>query len=143
MEIRKALKKDIKEIAKIFYIEAAKRPYLQKRTYKESIKAINLHFKKANIYVVIIGNKIVGFIIVRLRYNGRDLYLDELWLKSNYQRRGIGRSFMNFIENRYKKDGIKSITLIAGKKPGAAFGFYKKLKFKVVDNLVLMKKILN
>ena len=143
MEIRKALKKDIQEIAEIFHIEAAKKPYLQKRTLLESIKAIDSHFKKANIYVSIIENKIIGFIIVRLRYNRKDAYIDEFWLKSKYQRKGIGKSIMNFIENEYKKEGVGSVTLIAGKKPGAAFDFYKKLKFKVVDNLALMKKTLN
>ena len=142
MEVKKALKRDIEEIAKIFHIESAKEPYLQKRTYKEAIKTINYHFRKADIYNVVIDNKIVGFIIVRLRYSNKDLYIDEFWLRSNYQRKGIGRYLMSFVEGKYKKMGVKSITLISGKKPGAAFGFYKKLKFKIVDNLVLMKRVL-
>ena len=140
MGIRKALRNDIREIAKIYHIEAAKKPYFQKRTCKESLNKIISHFKKADIYVVTNNNEILGFIVVRLRYNGKDLYVDEIWLKSRYQGKGLGKSLMSFIENKYKKSGIKSVTLIAGKKPGAAFGFYKKLKFKEINELDLMKK---
>jgi len=144
IKIRKATKKDLKDISNIFRKETSKRPYFQKWTQKTALEKIIEFFKKGDIYLVMIEKKIVGFIIlhISLGYNGKEAFIDELWLKSDYQGKRIGKILMRFIEDKYKDKGIKSIYLISDINSNA-FCFYKKLKYKGYNDFVLMSKKLN
>lgn len=138
MKIRKAKKEDLKEISEIFRIGTNKKPYLSGRTKKMAFNYISQSFKKNKIYVVFVTKKIVGFIIISLNEK-KDLHIDELWLKQKYQRKGIGKSLMKFIEKKYKEKGSKLIKLAANKKSDAV-KFYKKLNYKVDGEYIRMTK---
>ena len=138
MKIRKAKKEDLKAISEIFRTEANKKPYLQKWTRKTALHDITKSFKKEDIYIVFSNKKIAGFIIVSLD-DKKEVYIDELWLNSEYQRKGIGRKLMEFIEISYKSKGAKLIKLTANQKTGAV-KFYKKLNYKVSNKLLRMTK---
>jgi|SRR3989344_6020347 len=141
MKIRKATKKDLKKIAEIFRIESAKKPYLQKRNRKKALDKIKEYFKNEDIYISILNNKIAGFIIVNIdTTEKKKLFIIELWIKKEYQRKGIGKTLVRFIEKMYKKKGIKLFKLVANKKKGGAFNFYRKLKYNENKDLVFMDK---
>ena len=129
MKIRKAWKKDLKEIAEIFMEETSKKPYSTKWTEKSSYQAICELFNKAEINLAVIDDKIVGFIISRITPEKKYAYIEELWLKSKYQGKGIGKFLMGFVEDKYKKKGVKHIGITANQKAKAIY-FYKKLGYK-------------
>ncbi len=141
MNIRKATKKDLRDISNIFRKESSKKPYSQKWTQKTALEKIKEFFKKDEIYLIMIEKEIVGFIILKISVgeNGKSACIDEFWLKSDYQGRGIGTTLIGFIEKTYKNKGIKSIGLISDKRSNA-FSFYKKLKYKTHNQYVLMDK---
>ena len=141
MIIRKALKKDLKEIAEIFRIESAKYPYNKKRTSQKALEIIKNDFKSNDLYVSIIDFKIVGFIMV-VRDSGlkEKLWVNELWILKEYQKKGIGRELMNKIEKVYKNKGIKIVELVADTQKGGATDFYKKVNYKIDPSMVFMKK---
>lgn len=141
MKIRKATKKDLKKISDIFRKETSKKPYLQKWTQKTALEKLKEFLKKDEIYLAVIGKEIVGLIILKISIgeNGKTAFVDELWLKSGYQGKGIGTALMRYIEDTYKDKRIKSIGLISDKRSGA-FRFYKKLKYKIHNQYVLMSK---
>ena len=128
ISIKKAKPGDLKGISEILRIEANKKPYFQKWTKKASLKEINILFKNMDIYIAVTENKIVGFIAASLDHK-KEVYIDELWLNSKYQRKGTGKSIMEFIEKKYKEKGAKTIKLTANSKAGAIH-FYKKLNYK-------------
>lgn len=139
MNIRRAGKKDIKEIAEIYRLESSKKPYCQNWDEKDSIKKIS---EFLNDYIYILENeKIMGFIIVKIRidHNGKTAFVEELWIKSEYQGKGYGTMLMQFIEKEFKKLNIQSIFLISDK-TSKAFNFYKKLKFEPYQKYILMGK---
>ncbi|HDL02229.1 MAG TPA: GNAT family N-acetyltransferase [Candidatus Pacearchaeota archaeon] len=142
MKIRKARKGDLKDIAELFRIESAKKPYNQAWVEKTAIQKIKELFNTQEIYVVIIKNDIVGFITIlsKLGSRGEERDIDELWLNSNFHGRGIGTKLIEFVENKYKNNSI-SLSLISDPNSNA-FEFYKKLKFKIVEDCVLMHKSL-
>jgi len=140
MKIRKADKNDLKEIANILKTESSKKPYNDKWTKKRAFKEVTGFFKQKDIYIAIINKKITGFIVSSICLdNKKKAYIDELWLKSKYQRKGIGKSLVRFIENKYKQKGIKILRLVSSKK-SKAFEFYKKVGFKELKHLVFMEK---
>ncbi|MDO8623622.1 MAG: N-acetyltransferase [archaeon] len=140
VNIRRAEKKDLKEISNLFRTESSKKPYNDKWTQKIALKEVTGFFKKKDMYVAIINKKIVGFIVSSIcSDNKKKAYIDELWLKPEYQGKGIGKSLVKFIEDKYKKKGIKILRVVSSKK-ARAFGFYKKVKFKELKELVFMEK---
>ena len=95
------------------------------------------------LYVVINKKEIVGFIASSIVPDNKEkAYIEELWLIPAYQGRGVGKSLVKFIENKYEKKGIKMIRLLVKKNAGA-FNFYKKMKYKEYKELVFMEKKLN
>ena len=139
MKIRKATKKDFKEIAEILMKESSKKPYNKKYTLKIAIKEIR-NFSKDDLYVATTEKRIIGFIATQITSEiEKRVYVQELWLRLAYQRKGIGKNLVEFIEKMYKKKGIKTIRLTT-KKNVRAFGFYKKIKYKELKNLIYMEK---
>ncbi len=139
VKIRKATKKDFNDIAKIMMKESAKEPYNENYSIKRALKEIT-EFSKNELYVAIFGKELVGFIA---SYNIPEIknkaYINELWLKPNHQRKGIGMALVEFVEDIYKKKGIVIIRLTAKKKAGA-FKFYKKMKYKEDRSMAYMEK---
>jgi len=139
MKIRKALKKDLKEIAKILMKESSKKPYNEKYNFKTAFKEVTDMFKQ-DIYIAEDEKETVGFIASNITPdNKKKAYIGELWLKPSYQRKGIGKALVEFIEKMYKKKGVKIMRLVA-KKNARAFNFYKKIKYKEFKEMVFMEK---
>ncbi len=139
MKIRKAKKEDFKDIAKILIKESSKKPYDDKYDLKSALKEIR-DLSKKDLYVYEDEKEIVGFIASSITLEDKKkAYVDELWLKPKFQKRGIGKKLMNLVENKYKKKGVKKIRLATRRKAGA-FKFYKKLKYKERKDFVFMEK---
>lgn len=140
MKIRKATKKDLGEIAKLFKIESSKKPYNQAWMEKTAIQKVKEIFNTQEIYVALIKKEIVGFVSImsKLGSRGNERDIDELWLKSDFQGKGIGTKIIKFIEDKYKKNSF-SLCLVSDTK-SKALQFYKKLGFKPAKGCVLMDK---
>ncbi|NPE26821.1 GNAT family N-acetyltransferase [Methanococcoides sp. SA1] len=139
MKIRKAKKEDLKEIADIFRIESAKKPYNTKFTRASALKDIQECFKY-DLYVATEEKKIIGFISSHIISSDKNkAYVDELWIRHDYQKNGTGKMLMKFIENKYKKKGLSGMRLVVRKK-AKAFMFYKKLKYGESKELFFMDK---
>lgn len=141
MKIRKATKKDIRSIAEIFRIESSKSPYNKKRTSKKALEIIMEDFKSNDMYVALVDDKVLGFIMVKQAsgVNG-ELWINELWILKKYQGQGIGKKLMAEIESSYKKKGIKILKLVAHTEKGGALDYYKKLKYDIDKSMVYMQK---
>jgi len=142
LSIRKASKTDLKEVSEIFIEESSKKPYLQEWTKETSLEKIRELFKKGDISIATSNIGVLGFIACHRRCQGKDVFIDEFWVKSNYQKMGVGKALLNFIEGKCRNGEIESIALISDKKSGA-FIFYKKLGYKEANQYVLMKKKLS
>ncbi len=140
MKIRKAKKEDLKEIADILMVESAKKPYNEKFSPGSALKDV-LELFKYDLYAVIYEEKIIGFIASHIiNSDKKKAYIDELWIKYNYQENGAGKILVKFIEDMYKKKGISCIRLTT-KKNAKAYGFYNKLKYKDADLVYMEKKL--
>ena len=139
LKIRKAKKEDLKEIATILKNESSKKPYNEKYTLTTALKEIN-NCAKDELYIAINEKELIGFIASNITPDNKNkAYGKELWLKPKYQKKGIGKTLIKFIEEKYKKKGVKIMRLVA-KRNAKAFKFYKKLNYKEYKELVFMEK---
>ena len=142
MEIRKATEKDLPEIAKIFRIESSKAPYNKKRKSKKALEGIKKDFKTNKIYIAIIDNKVVGFVMAVIDSGIKNqLWINEIWVVEKYQGRGVGKKLMAEVERIYKRKGVTVFELVADTRKGGAVDFYKKINYKIDSSMVFMKKI--
>ncbi|MBI4163343.1 MAG: GNAT family N-acetyltransferase [Candidatus Aenigmarchaeota archaeon] len=139
--VRKAMESDLKPISEIFRSESSKKPYSQKWTEQTAFEKVKELFEKGHIYIALVNGEVVGFISLTtsLWEQSKCALIEELWVKSGHQRKGIGRLLVWFAETKCKENDINSIFTISNKK-SAAFKFYKKQKYKLYSNHVLMGK---
>jgi len=137
--IRKAKKEDLKEIADIFIKESSKKPYNEKYTLKTGLKELRA-LAKDELYIALDKKQIIGFIASSITPDDKKkAYIKEIWLRPTYQRKGIGKSLIKFIEDKYKKRRVNIIRVVAKRNAGA-FNFYKKVKYAEYKELVFMEK---
>jgi ribosomal protein S18 acetylase RimI-like enzyme len=140
MKIRNAKKEDLKEIVSIFVTESKKRPFLQKWTKKSATDDIKPFLKKKELWVAVLDEKIVGFIMVGITSSNKKIaYISEIWVTENYQGKGVGKSLLKFIEKYHKKKGVDRIRLTSYNK-SKAIGFYKKFNYKVSEEVTPLEK---
>lgn len=91
------------------------------------------------------NNEIVGYIILTFgysfEYNGRDAFIDELFIKQEFRNKGIGSKTMEFIEQKGKELNINAIHLEVEMLNENAEKLYKNHGFWSNNRKLLNKKI--
>jgi ribosomal protein S18 acetylase RimI-like enzyme len=125
----------------MFIKEYSKRPYNEKWSKKTATQKIKDYFKGHEIFLLEIDKKIIGFIVITtyLWDKGTRGYIDEIVIDSKFQGKGYGKKLMEFVEDYFRKKGIKEVTLMSSTK-SKAFNIYKKLKYKEEKDFVSMRK---
>jgi len=143
MKIRKATKKDFREIARIYQSGFNEKPFNENWNFDESIKKIKIFSRYCDIWVAIIHKEITGFLIIN-PYQwkiGEIIFGEEMVVKKEFRRKNIGTNLFNFVFNYYQKKGYKKFMGIINKDANS-FGFINKLKLKInKDDLLVEKKL--
>ena len=141
MKIRKANKKNLKEIANLMLKEFSKPPFNEKENFDSVIKSLKFYFDIGKIYIAKISTEIVGVIVFKMEtyWEGEVLIIEDLAVKDNFKKQGIGKKLMDFVENYSKKNNIKRILFVTDKR-SKSLGFYKKLRYKEEKNRINMTK---
>jgi len=141
MKIRKATKKDIKALTKLFneskYLWGADRAKIEKYT----LDNIKDYFNKRNIDFFIIceeQGKIIGTLLAQL-WRGY-AYLHTLVVSKKHKDKGIGTALMDFFEKEVKKRKLKLIEVEAHTNNKIMFNFLKERKFKIGEKLTFFYK---
>jgi len=89
--------------------------------------------RSAHYFVARIGNKICAFIGLWIEMDR--FHIINIAVHPDYRKRGIGTSLINFVINNAEKKRIKEVYLEVRKSNEIAQNLYKKLNFKVVEDL--------
>ncbi|NCU18442.1 GNAT family N-acetyltransferase [Pallidibacillus pasinlerensis] len=126
--------------------------------YYESVEEYGNNHAEGSQFVAEIAGSVAGYIGFRhptpLETNRHVLELD-IGIHPDFQRKGVGKALMNFIESWARTNGIRKITVRVLDTNPTAISFYKKNGFveqgrlvdeffingKYVDDLFLYKKI--
>ena len=134
---------NLEEITEL-YIETYKNePWKEnwkKEIAKEKIKDLIENNISEN-YCIKNDNKIIGAMFGRRNYfiDKKELYIDEFFIEYSSQRKGIGKYFLEYIENDIKQKNYSSIVLLT-KKTFPSELFYQKNGFYTSKNMILMNK---
>lgn len=121
--IRKFEKKDINAVMEIWKKENIRaHNFIAKEYWKDNYEYVKDILPKADIYVYILDEKIVGFVGVN------NNYIEGIFIDINNQHSGIGTSLLDKIKE--KKDNL---ILNVYKKNKNAIKFYEKNNFIIIS----------
>lgn len=72
-------------------------------------------------------------------WQGDDYYINEIFIDKTFQKKGLGSSFLNLIQDELKERGIRTITLLTNKGTSSD-NFYKVNGFKDKEALTFKYK---
>jgi len=143
IQIRKATKKDIKEIAELMKKELSKPPFNEKTGTRGILKSLSYYFKTTDIYVAVLDGKIIGVVdlFIDQHWEGPVIIIEDLAVDSRYRKQGIGKKLLDRVGDMAKKKKVKAIYFQTHRK-SPSLTFYKKLGFRINKNRIFMEKIL-
>ena len=119
-------------------------PFDQELT-AHNIQSLLNHPEWGRIWLVRVENQIIGYVVLAFgfsfEYKGKDAFIDELYLISEYRGRGIGAKIISFVIEEAKILGVKTLHLEAEKHNDAANHLYRKFGFKDNDRFLLNKTL--
>ncbi len=131
INIKIANKKCIEEIANLMLAEFKKFPYNETVKINAVLKSLDFYFKIGKIYVAIEKNKIVGCLVFKIEqyWQGKVIIIEDLAVKQEFKRFGIGKSLLNELENYANKNEMFMICFNTNRK-SPAIKFYRKYGYK-------------
>ncbi|MFQ3576978.1 MAG: GNAT family N-acetyltransferase [Cytophagales bacterium] len=97
------------------------------------------------IWIIQNDNLIIGYFVLTFGYSfehgGRDAFIDELYLKTEYRRKGIGGLVMDFISKEAPKLEVKVIHLEVERHNDGGVKLYTEKGFKDNGRILLSKKV--
>ena len=141
VSIRKATRRDIKEIGKLMLEEFLKPPFNEIVSLNSVIKSLNYYFGIGKVYYIEDNSKIIGVVnfCVEQYWEGPVIIIEDLAIKDKYKRQGIGMRLMEFVEGFARKNKIVAIYFSTHRKSDAV-RFYKKLGYNIKKNTIFMEK---
>lgn len=88
----------------------------------EHARGINLNYKRFNIVLRKNNSQLIGHLDAYTAFS--EIYIDDLWIHSNYRGQGFGKQLLAFLEQRFEGQGFNNINLVTS--DFSAPGFYKK-----------------
>ncbi|MCP2726969.1 GNAT family N-acetyltransferase [Limnofasciculus baicalensis] len=87
----------------------------------------------------------IGYLVLTfgysLEFGGRDGLIDELYIREEYRRAGIGTKVLEFVTEFCNSLGIKAIHLVVERKNNTAHSLYHKMGFEDCDRDIMTKWI--
>lgn len=90
-------------------------------------------------------NQTVGYVVLTLSYSleygGRDAFIDEFYIESDYQNQGIGKQTIEFLEEVCISLDVQAIHLEVEKENTSAQGFYRRVGFEDHNRYLMTKHL--
>jgi ribosomal protein S18 acetylase RimI-like enzyme len=99
------------------------------------------------VWIACIGEEAAGHVVLTVRftmeYGGLSGYVDDLFVKRQFRKRGAASSLLQIVERECTARKCRSLIVEVGKDNDAALATYKKLGMKKVDDgRILYRKAL-
>jgi len=98
-------------------------------------------------WVIKYDDLVIGYFVLAFGYSfehgGRDAFIDELFVKKEFRRKGIGGLAMDFIQSEAPKLGVKVIHLEVEQHNDGGVKLYIKKGFKDNGRTLLSKRVID
>lgn len=119
---------------------------LNQQDARERLEEFIKNCQLGKIWLIEIDKTTAGYIVVTHGFgleHGRNVTIDEFYIRENFRGQGIGQRTMQFIEEELRSMGISSIQTEVERKNHKAREFWEKLGFQKYDRFPMTKMIKN
>ncbi len=96
-------------------------------------------------WLIRIGDSFAGYVVVCLgfsiEYGGYDAFVDELYVRPAFRRRGVGRVALAHAEMRLRRRGVRTVHLEVARHKTDARDLYRRVGFVDHDRLLMSKEL--
>jgi aminoglycoside 6'-N-acetyltransferase I len=141
MKVRKAARKDIKQIAELMLEEFRKPPFNERDSLKAVLKSLKFYFKIGKIYVATDGNGVIGVMVFKTEqyWEGPVIIIEDLAVKERFKRQGVGKLLLTEVESYARKNKLNKILFVTHRK-SQGIKFYKKFGYHPKKDVVSFEK---
>ena len=86
---------------------------------------------------------LLGYIVLTIgfsfEFHGHDGFIDELYIDSNFRRRGYGKQAVAFLEQKAREMGVNAIHLEVDRGNDPAFELYRRAGYEDHDRFLMTK----
>ncbi|UOY06817.1 GNAT family N-acetyltransferase [Muricauda sp. SCSIO 64092] len=97
------------------------------------------------LYLITHGKENIGYIVLSFgfsfEYNGRDAFIDELYIKRPFRSKGIGKLAMDFVESESKRININAVHLEVEPHNSKANQLYRGKGYKPNGRTLMTKRM--
>jgi ribosomal protein S18 acetylase RimI-like enzyme len=97
------------------------------------------------VWLIESGGEPAGYIVLAFSYSlefgGRDAFVDELYVRPGFERRGLGRATLAFVEREARSSGAYTLLLEVRTGNKRARRLYERAGFAGRQNALLAKKL--
>lgn len=126
------------------YEDSIQQQQMSEDKIKKTLNIIPSHPQLGKILLFSYKTKIIGYALLinywSNEYGGNILYVDELFVKSNYRSLGIGSQFFNYLNEHVDNDTV-ALCLETSPKNKKAQKFYEKNNFEIYENIFYFKEL--
>ena len=144
MEIRKILRSDLEELAKLMVAVYNAPPWSNKWTKETAMESISdiLDFPKFFGNVIVDGNKIIGAIIGHIRRYATEstFYIDEFFISEEYRGTGLAKELYQTSIKQLKQKGISGAFFTTLKNSRAYYFYVKEGAWDLEDSACFYHK---
>ncbi len=143
-KVTKADKEQYVSMSRDFYQSDAVLHVVPDRNIRKTFELITSGSAFGDGYIIEHEGKVAGYLLVSFAYSneagGMVLWLEEIYVKPEFQGLGLGQELLNFIDEKYK-DKVVRIRLEVEESNDQAIQLYKKLGFENLNYSQMYKQI--
>jgi diamine N-acetyltransferase len=125
------------------YYEYDGHPY-DEDTVHNALKKILTAVMLGRVWLITRDDLTIGYLVLclgfSLEFKGRDAFIDELYIRSDYRGMGIGRLALKFVEEYSRSLGVRALHLEVERHNKNAQLLYKKFGFGDHDRYLMTKE---
>lgn len=143
MTIKPITESDIEMCAKVFIEAYNQPPWNYQWQFEDALKYLKEYYVSPDFkgFLLFDGEVFAGAMFAHAKtwWTGPQLYIDELFIAPNEQKKGYGKAIITFAEEVALKEGLGTITLMTHKFM-PAMKFYENIDFLHAQPLVILFK---
>jgi diamine N-acetyltransferase len=118
---------------------------LDEKAVRSALKQILNDDSLGKVWLIHVDGEPVGYVVLTLgfslEFHGRDAFIDEIYIRAQHQRRGIGRRAIEFVEGACRSLGVRALHLEVERENTRARDMYRKVGFEDQDSYLMTKYV--